>query len=253
MTETNNILPNWISRQAALGPNVNVDGDQTEANFFWYLLTVCCPLIFESYAIVLHPFWLNLKAKDLIASGLTLTENQVDEQDFSRVNWADFFKLYGHTFSLDTANQTQETIRQELMNGGTKQVDWPVYVWYPAEGNCETEDLKYILSQVEKLFWDDLVNYYYCFLKTEQWDNEKIYRGNLSEFDELKSRTDIRENPTAIYPDNKEWCIVTDYDLPFTYIGGPKEFIDRITSNKDFDIYKIEPKFKEKTDENTSH
>ena len=232
---------------------MKVDGEQTEDNFFWYLLTVCCPLIFESYAIALHPFWLNLKVKDLISSGLTLTENQVDKKDFSRVNWADFFKLYGHTFSLDTANQTQEVIRQGLMNGGTKQIDWPVYVWYPAEGNCETEDLKSILSQVEKLFGDDLVNYCYCLLKTEQWDNEKIYRGYLSEFDELKNKSDIRENPTAIFPDNKKWCIVSDYDLSFTYIAGTKELIEKITNSNEFDIFRIEPKFKEQTFENTSH
>jgi hypothetical protein len=253
MTETDNTLPDWISRQATLGPNVKVDGEQTEGNFFWYLLTVCCPLIFESYAIILHPFWINRKAKDLVSSGLTLTKNQVDKQGFSRVDWADFFKLYEHTFNLDTANQTQEIIRQGLMNGGTKQVDWPVYVWYPAEGNCETEDLKFVLRQAKELFGDDLVNYYYCLLKTENWENEKIYRGNISEFEELKNKPDIRENPTAIFPDNKKWCIVSDYDLPFTYVGGTTELIHKITNNNEYDIFRIEPKFKEQIIDNISH
>jgi hypothetical protein len=246
MTETNNILPNWISRQATLGPNVKVDGEQTEDNFFWYLLTVCCPLIFESYAIVLHPFWLNLKTKDLISSGLTLTENQVDKQDFNRVNWADFFKLYGHTFSLDTANQTQETIRQELMNGGTKQADWPVYVWYPAEGNCETEELNFILDQIKVLHGDKLANYYYCFLKIINWENNKIFRGKISEFSDLINKPGVKDNPTAIFPENKEWCIVSDFDLAFTYVGGTKQLIDKITNTNEFDIFRIEPIFKEK-------
>ncbi|MFC0320741.1 hypothetical protein [Olivibacter oleidegradans] len=57
MKKTDSTLPEWIAKQASLGPNISVEGKQTERNSFWYLLTVCCPLIFERYAIVLHPFW----------------------------------------------------------------------------------------------------------------------------------------------------------------------------------------------------
>ena len=93
MIKIDNILPDWISRQAELGPNALVDGKMTDENAFWYLLTVCCPQIFESFVIALHPFRVNKKAKDLIASGLTLNEKQIVRQDFSRVSWADFFKF----------------------------------------------------------------------------------------------------------------------------------------------------------------
>ena len=247
MTTTDNILPDWISRHATLGPNVLVDGEQTDENTFWYLLTVCCPLIFDSYAIVLSPFWINWKVKELVDSGLTIKGEQTDKPDFKRLSWRQFFKLYGKDFDIKTANQTEIEIKNQI------NLDkWPTYLWFPGEGNCETEELSFILSQLKDLYGDNLTNYYYCLLKTEKWDNEIIYRGYLSEINELKNKTDIRENPTAIYPDNKEWCIITDYDLPFTYIGGTKEFIDRITSNNDFDIYRIESKFKEKSDENTS-
>lgn len=247
MTITDIILQDWISRQASLGPNVLVEGEQTDENAFWYLLTVCCPLIFDSYATVLSPFWINWKVKELVDSGLIIKEEQADKSDFKRLTWRQFFKIYGKDFDLNSANQTEIEIKKQIRLDG-----WPPYLWFPGEGNCETEELKFILDQLMDLYGDTLVNYYYCLLKTEKWDNEITYRGNLSEFDELKNKIDIRENPTAIYPDNKEWCIVTDYDLSFTYIGGTKEFIDRIASNKKFDIYRIDPKFKEKTDENTS-
>jgi hypothetical protein len=253
MTETNNKLPDWIERQATLGPNVKVDGQRTEDNFFWYFLTVCCPLIFESYAIILHPFWINWKANDLVLSGLTLTDKQVDGHEFSRVNWPDFFRLYGHNFSLDTANQTQEIIRKSLLNGGTKQVDWPVYIWFPCEGNCETAELKYIFSSLTDLYGNLSANFYYNLLKTQEWTEDKIYNGKLSEFDKLVALDSLRDNPTAVFPDDKTWCLVSDYDLSFTYIGGTKEFINRLTTNKDFDIYEIEPKYNEKKNDHTSH
>lgn len=223
MTTTDNILPDWISRQATLGPNILVDGEQTDVNAFWYLLTVCCPLLFDSYAIVLSPFWINWKVKELVNSGLTIKGEQTEKSDFKRLSWHQFFKLYDKDFDLNTANQTEIEIKNQI------NLDkWPTYLWFPGEGNCETEELKFILNQAADLYGDTLVNYYYCLLKTEEWDNEIIYRENLSEFDELKNKGDIRENPTAVYPDDKEWCIITDYDLPFTYIGGQRNLLTEL-------------------------
>lgn len=234
-------IPDWIKRQATLGPNVEVDGEQTDDNLFWYLLTVCCPLIFESYAIVLHPFWINWKAKDLIESGLKLTEDQVEEKDFQRLTWTEFLKVFNKVFELNTANSTSIEIQENL-----RKDEWPVYIWYPEEGNCETPELKFILDKLIENYGNSEVDYFYCLLKTKNWENEIIYRGKLTEFECLKSQEDLRDNPTAIYPDYQSWCIVTDYDLPFTYVGGSKEFIQELTASSEFDIYELEPKFEEK-------
>lgn len=241
MIETSNKLPDWIKRQASLGPNVKVDGKRTEDNFYWYLLTLCCPLIFDRYAIILHPYWINWKAKDLITSGLTLTEDQFDGRDFRRINWTDFFRIFDYDFNLETANQTQEKIRKQLLKSGKEKTDWPGYIWFPGEGNCETEEFEFIISNIA----DQEVNFYYCLLKTNKWEEEKVFRGRLSEFEKLAMEDDLRSNPTAVYPDDKSWCIVSDYDLPFTYIGGTKELIESLVPNKNFDIHKIEPVFKE--------
>lgn len=248
MTGTDNILPDWISRQATLDPNVMVHIEQTNENSFWYLLTVCCPLLFDSYAIVLHPFWINWKVKELVESGLIITDEQTDEADFKKLSWRQFFKLHGKDFDLKSANKTKIEINEQIHLN-----KWPSYLWFPGEGNCEMEELGFILNELKNHNGDTLANYYYCLFKTEKWNNQIIYRGKLSEFEELQNKADVRGNPTAIYPDNKEWCIVSDYDLPFTYIGGSKVFIDSVTTNTEFDIFKIEPIFREKTGENSGH
>ncbi|MGB0925129.1 MAG: hypothetical protein ACPGTS_00285 [Minisyncoccia bacterium] len=234
-------IPDWIKRQATLGPNVEVDGEQTDDNSFWYLLAVCCPLIYESYAIVLHPFWINWKAKDLIESGSKLTEAQVKKEDFQRLTWANFFKVFNKKYEFNTANSTSIEIQENLRKSG-----WPIHIWYPEEGNCETPELKFILNKLIEKYGDSEVNYFYALLKTKKWENEIVYRGNLTDFESLKSKGDIRDSPTAIFPDDKSWCIVTDYDLPFTYVGGSREFIKRITNSSEFDLYELEPKFNEK-------
>ena len=239
MKPSNNILPDWISKQATLGPNVQVDGTMTNDNAFWYLLTVCCPQIFDSYAIILHPFWINWKVKDLVSSGLRISD-QKDNTGFKRVLWQQFFSMYDKPFDITTAYQTQLELNEELRN------HFPSYLWYPGEGDCEDEELTFILKQISHYYGDIVANFYYCLLKTQKWETEYIYRGELSEFGELKSKSDLRDNPTAIYPDNKEWCIVTDYDLPFTYIGGTKELINSITNDCEFEIFKLEPMFNEK-------
>src|SRR5687767_8022245 len=122
MTTTDNILSDWISRQATLGPNVLVDGVQTDENAFWYLLTVSCPLIFDSYAIVLSPFWINWKVKELVDSGLKLKSEQADKSDFKRLTWRQFFNIYAKEFDLSTAKQTKMEIEKQIHLG-----EWPPY------------------------------------------------------------------------------------------------------------------------------
>lgn len=253
MKQIDNKLPDWIEKHATLGPNVLIEGTGTDENLYWYLLKGCCPLIFESYAIVLHPYWINWKVKDLVNSGLNIQENQMDKGGVERVSWTKFFKLYGFNFNIKTANQTQEQIRQTVIKDEQKESDWPVYLWFPSEGNCETEELKYIFSTLTDLYGDLSANFYYNLLKTQDWMDDKMYKGKLSEFNELATLQNLRDNPTAVFPDNKTWCIVSDYDLNFTYIGGTKEFINRLTTNQEFDIYEIKPMFKEKQKDPTSH
>uniref|UniRef100_F4C8W9 Uncharacterized protein n=1 Tax=Sphingobacterium sp. (strain 21) TaxID=743722 RepID=F4C8W9_SPHS2 len=132
-------------------------------------------------------------------------------------------------------------IRKRIIKTG-----WPEDIRYPNEGNCESFELEYIFKHIKDIHGDILINIYYCQLKTQNWEKEIIYQAHLTEFNLLPSEKEVLDNPTAIYPDDKSWCIVSDYDLPFTYIGGSKTLIDRITQNSPFDIYPIEPIFKAK-------
>jgi len=238
MKKTDGMLPEWIAKQASLGPNISVEGKQTERNSFWYLLTLCCPLIFERYAIVLHPFWINRNLKK--SPNLEHPKN-AHNKSFERISWPDFFTMYSYPFDLQSANRNMELIRKRIIKTG-----WPEDIRYPNEGNCESCELEYILEHIKDIYGDIFINLYYCQLKTQNWEKEIIYQGHLTEFNLLPSEKEVLDNPTAIYPDNKSWCIVSDYDLPFTYIGGSKMLIDRITQNSPFDIYPIEPIFKAK-------
>ncbi|OKS87366.1 hypothetical protein [Mucilaginibacter polytrichastri] len=209
MNKANPELPDWISRQASLGPNVEVDrkDDYSINDRFWDLLTVCCPLIFERYMIILHPFWINFEIKKLKESGVEITK-EVEDQNrmyFKSLTWPNFFHLYNKEFDLKTAVSITEEIRLEIIKEKKK---WPEYIWFPSEGDLDNTQITKIRDSIIEIHGDVEVNYYYCFLKTSDWNEDHIYKGLLSELEELWAKNEIKDNPTAIFPDSKEWCIV---------------------------------------------
>jgi hypothetical protein len=232
-------LPDWIRNYAYPGA-IEVDGTLTDENAFWFLLTACCPLIFQSYAILLHPFKVNWKLKQEIDTGLTVNLDK-NKADFKRVSWKDFFAYYGKSFDINSAYTTQEELRKVFAENN----NWPPYLYYPGQDNYE--DVEIIIKELIGIYVDQLVNYYYFLENTKVWDNgDIIYEGYLSEFEKLRQQDDIDDTPNSIFPLTKEWCMLSDVDLPFTYIGGTTELINKITRNKKLEIFKLEPIFKEK-------
>lgn len=233
------ILPPWIERQASLGWK---EGNilSTEDNAFWAMLYNACPLIFESYAIVLHPFGINWESKALVESDLYEQGLKVYRDDTGMVNlsWKDFLAHYGYPFDLKTAFKYQAELTRKISALG-----WPVYLWGPSEGTCDEAVLKFIIDQVIKFYGDQVVSYFYIFMLSKKWDTDDFnYTGKLSDFHLLENDDALRcISPTAIYPDDKRWCVVSDFDSPFTFVGGPKEFIGSIVNQNQYEIFEIVP------------
>ena len=242
MTEMDKILPDWISKQASLGPNVEVDTELNDNNAFWYFLTACCPLIFEKYAVILHPFWINYRAKKEIESGIKLTEEDLKDSEYEPLTWNDFFNKFDFDFQFESAYKTKQQLERKL-----REPEWPDYVWAPGEGDCEFVDLKKLSDEIMQIHGDCVVNFFYCLLKTKDWENERLIKDNLSRLDILYKDDELRDSPTAIFPDSKDWCIVSDYDLPMTFIGGSADLIDKVKKRTDIEIFEIQPRFGIKT------
>jgi hypothetical protein len=37
-----------------------------------------------------------------------------------------------------------------------------------------------------------------------------------------------QDGPNLWWPDDRTWCVASEIDLPYTYVGGPKNLIDEI-------------------------
>jgi hypothetical protein len=238
MNEMKKILPDWIESQASVLSYIEVDTELNDDNAFWYFLTACCPLIFDKYAVILHPFWINYKAKKEIESGNKLKEEDLKDTDYKPLTWSDFFNRYDVKFQFDSAYKTKQQLERKL-----REPEWPDYVWAPGEGDCEFDDLKNVCNDIIKIHGDCNANFFYCMFKTKDWEREMLLQDKLSRFDKLYKNEDLRNSPTAIYPDSKDWCIVSDYDLPMTYIGGSEDLIDKVIKRTDIEIFEIQPRF----------
>jgi hypothetical protein len=243
-------LPKWVDYFTTLGFE-RVDGTLTDESAIWFFLTACCPLIFESYAVLFHPFMVNWKLKNEIDSGKSIQKER-NLTDFESVSWKDFFKLNAKEFDIKTAYTTHEDIAEILRNGPKianfeplGNTGWPPYILYPAQGNAPFEDLSIIINDIMRIHNDQVVSYYYFLLNTKDPMLGNIaFEGTLSEFEKLKQPDNIDDTPTIIYPPTKKWCIISDFDTPFTYLGGSTELINAITSHKELEVYKLEPRFK---------
>jgi hypothetical protein len=49
------------------------------------------------------------------------------------------------------------------------------------------------------------------------------------------------QSPNLWWPDDRAWCVVTEIDLPETYLGGSKSCIDQILSDGGFEAIPTTP------------
>lgn len=247
----NNDLPNWINPYTIPDGVTIFDNEKFEDDYLWRLLAKCCPNKYEKYIVILHPFWFNQKLKELNLKDIFPEKNEIKEEDYERWNYIKFLNYHNKQFDLKTAKKTANEIWNEN-KWGTKNKKWPKYLSYPAEGEIDSEELDLITFCIENIYGNIETDFYYHLLKNESWEDGegKIIRGKVLDATKIDNFTNVvNGNPSAIYPSNtKDWCIVSDYDLDFTFMGGSKNLIDCILTKKKecFDIYELKQKFEVK-------
>ena len=57
-----------------------------------------------------------------------------------------------------------------------------------------------------------------------------LYSGDLSAA--LAWLPTEQQTPNLWWPDDQSWCVASEIDLPWTYVGGPRSLIDRIVADR---------------------
>ena len=110
---------------------------------------------------------------------------------------------------------------------------WPRSLHGPGEGRLDEEQAAILAGILEDHAGVPDAFFRFWWLATRDWNGkDPVYRGRLSE---VPSLFDPPFNhgcsPTHWFPEDRSWCVSTDYDLSVTLVGGPEALIARILTH----------------------
>lgn len=226
-------IEDWIKPYATIvGDKIDVDIDLKKENPTKYFLRLTQPNHFESYAIALHSFWINFKVPNNEIKENQNNDIELPEDEFTRVNWKDFYELKNVPFELNSAILNSVNWKSPF-----KQMNNELF---PGEGLMDEEHLESLVKTVMEIYGNQEVELFYTFLSTQNLEEDLIFRGKINDLPTLIKKQDLRLTPSLIYPKERNWFVNTDYDLAFSTIGGGNEFINKLTAQNSDEIFKIE-------------
>lgn len=222
----------WIKPFSTINDgDLKIDRKLRNENPSKYFLHLTIPNEFDSYAILLHSFWIN---KNIPQEKICLSENdtkEYSEKEFDRINWKKFYENKGEKFDLNNA----------ILNS----VDWNIPFkqfnneLYPGEGLLDEEHINSIIEIVKELYGNQEIETFHTFLNTENWEKDRIHKGKITELKKLLTDKELNKTPNLIYSKDKKWVVNTDYDLAFTFIGGEKRLIQELVKWNEDEIFEI--------------
>ncbi|WP_404448479.1 hypothetical protein LG307_04325 [Sutcliffiella horikoshii] len=108
----------------------------------------------------------------------------------------------------------------------------PRYLIYPDEGRINLDVLKEITKVLAPFTKEQPCYFFYDILKlidrnpSDGLENGQVYSGKLVDIFTIyhKGDRDGLASPTYWWPEDRSWCLSTDYDLDFTIFGGSKSY-----------------------------
>jgi len=231
-------LKDWIAPYLTVnGNHIATDQSLKETNYLKYFVDLTLPNIFQKYAIILHSFWIydlpkdNIKERNHKPSDVLSAELE-DEENYFPISLTHFYKSKNIEFDL------QKTVREYVERDyHFQQMNNEIY---PGEGVLDENHIASVCENVIETYGNQEIEIYYIFLATKDWKEDLMYRGKISGLVEFIKNEETNLTPSLIYCSEKKWAINSDYDLPFSIIGGEEEFISKLIKDNPLEVYNIE-------------
>lgn len=225
-------IEDWIKPFATIvGDLIEVDKKLKEENPFRYFLRMTIPNSFESFAVALHSFWINNKIPKEDVRESNNDDDELPEEDFDRVKWKDFFAKKGKQFQFEEAYKSTSDFYKQFSQMNNEL--------FPGEGLMDKEHLNSLIDIVQTIYGNQDIEVFYTFLSTNDWEKDRIYKGKISELNQLFENEELRLTPSLIYPKDRQWVVNTDYDLSFSFIGGERKLVDELVHQNENEIYEL--------------
>jgi len=119
---------------------------------------------------------------------------------------------------------------------------WPRYLAGPTQGTLERDSARRVV-EVLRPFTRDQVCY---FLFETVFEGSAVYEAALDEAPEIADPTDApRLTPKGAtlywWPADRSWCVCTNRDLVYTFVGGPPTLIDAFLDDPILECVPVDP------------
>ena len=158
-------------------------------------------------------------------------EQEFPEDDYNAVKWIDFYKSKGINFELKEAIKNSVNWRFPF-----KQMNNELY---PGQGIIDEATLKILSNTILKKYGNEDIEIYYIFLTIANMEEDRMFKGKISELSELLKIEETLNTPSLIYSTEEKWAINSDYDLQFSIIAGEESFINALIETCPDQIYSI--------------
>jgi hypothetical protein len=140
----------------------------------------------------------------------------VEETQDARVLWQTLAERYGLVFNPEF---NPESFRKVFKTGS-----WPRYLLGPAEGTLDRKTCEALISVFKPL--SQTGGIYFRFSDYLMNDLPHLYSGDLNELTAFLTKPRFGSTPEYWWPDDRSWCVCTDWDLTFTLVGGSRTLVE---------------------------
>jgi hypothetical protein len=213
-------------------------------------LSVLLPPNFEAYAKILHRVTANYQHIDnpypftekeiailkipACTEMRSFVETRREKGEGPRIRWKELADFLGVPFEPGICHAW-------FFANMSETACWSRFLYGPAEGNLDYEELSEIVSILRPFTGDQE-----CFLRFAEiplihTDKPLLFAGPLDEVVEFGKENNYQFSPEYVWPSDRNWCVCSDFDCEFTFVGGPRELISAILASNEFEAFQITP------------
>jgi hypothetical protein len=181
------------------------------------------PPVFEAWRKVLHPMYRNAEIDGHVMRG-------------PRVRWEELAAEFG----LEFCAEIHQTSFARVFPGGR----WPRHVRAPREGTLDADTCMAIIEILEAHTRAEHCCFYYSGISANYSDEEgfarQLYRGSARDVLAFEGMAAVNGTPEYWWPEDRAWCVHTDWDSAFTLIGGPEAALGELGLHPEIETLRLE-------------